>query len=63
MRPVTPPFHVSRRANQFLRVQVKFIVKITVCCRRRLSHTAILTVILTLARMSGAALMNTTIRA
>ena len=42
------------RANPLLRVKAK--VKNSVCCRRRLSHTEFLTVILALTLKSGAAL-------
>ena len=47
---------VRLRANPLLRVKVKFTVKNAVCCRRRLSYTTFLTVILALTRTSGAAL-------
>ena len=44
------------RATPLVRVKVKFTVRLPVCCRRRLSHTAILTVNLTLTSTSGVVL-------
>ena len=44
------------RAASLVRVKVKFTVRLAVCCCRRLVHTAILTVNLTLTRTSRAAL-------
>ncbi len=48
----TRPF----RAAPLVRVKAKFTGKNMVCCRRRHSHTEILTAILSLTRTSGAAL-------
>ena len=50
------PSRQSFRATPLLRVKAKITVKNSVCCRRRLSHTACLTVILALTLKSGVAL-------